>query len=199
VEQVLRRHLGELDAEGFYSPERRAAKVQASLSDLNAALVPSGVRALQLFVLRYVYDERYQTVIEQRKIQDQTFFKNQAEAEMARAAAERDRVVAVGEATVKVELSRGDAQQREVDATAQTYVRTQHAQGDLAVHLAEAEGTSLENEAYRGAGAENLVGLKMADVLRGTKVIIVPSDGDTGMNPLDMRDALKKFGVQHAP
>jgi hypothetical protein len=44
-----------------------------------------------------------------------------------------------------------------------------------------------------------MVGLKMADVLKGTKLIIVPTDGDTGMNPLDLKAALRKFDVQGAP
>lgn len=199
AEQILRKRLGELDAEEFYNPAKRTEKVRESLEDLNAELVPIGVRATQVFVRRYVYDARYQQAIEQRKIQDQTVFKNKAEADMAQAAAERDRIVAVGDANVKVELSRGDAEKRKIDAEAETYVRKQHAAGELEVKLAEAEGTRLENEAYRGAGSENMVGLRMADVLKGTRMIVVPTDGDTGMNPLDLRSALKKFDVQGAP
>jgi regulator of protease activity HflC (stomatin/prohibitin superfamily) len=199
AEQILRKRLGELDAEEFYNPTKRADKVRASLEDLNAVMVPDGVRAVQIFVRRYVYDGRYQQAIEQRKIQDQTVFKNKAEADMAQAAAERDRTVAVGEAAAKVELSRGDAEKRKVDAEADTYARKQHAAGELEVKLAEAEGARLENESLRGAGSENMVGLKMADVLKGTRVIVVPTDGDTGMNPLDLKSALRKWDIQGAP
>jgi len=173
--------------------------VRRSLEDLNTEILPNGVRALQVFVRRYAYDQRYQQAIEQRKIQDQTVFKNKAEADMAQAAAERDRIVAVGEAAVRVELSRGDADKRKIDAEADTYVRKQHAAGELEVKLAEAEGTRLENDALRGAGSENMVGLKMADVLKGTRVIVVPTDGEGGMNPLDLRGALKKFDIQGGP
>ena len=35
-------------------------------------------------------------------------------------------------------------------------------------------------------GAENLVGLEMAKVLEGVELIILPSDGEYGMNPLDL-------------
>jgi len=199
AEQILRKRLGELDAEEFYNPAKRAEKVRKSLEDLNAEIVPAGVRAMQVFVRRYVYAARYQQAIEQRKIQDQTVFKNKAEADMAQAEAERNRIAAVGEAAVKVELSRGDAEKRKIDAEAETYVRKQHAAGELEVKLAEAEGARLENEALRGAGSENMVGLKMADVLKGTRVIVVPTDGDTGMNPLDLRGALKKWDVGGAP
>ena len=199
AEQILRKRLGELDAEEFYNPVLRAQKVRGSLEDLNTEIVPAGVRAIQVFARRYVYDQRYQQAIEQRKIQDQAVFKNMAEAEMAQAGAERDKIVAIGEANAKVELSRGDAEKRKIDAEADTYVRKQHAAGELEVKLAEAEGSRLENEALRGAGSENMVGLKMAEVLKGTRVIVVPTDGDTGMNPLDLKASLKKFDVQGGP
>jgi regulator of protease activity HflC (stomatin/prohibitin superfamily) len=174
----------------------RTEKIQTALQDLNAELLPTGVRVVQVFVRRYVYDSRYQQAIEQRKIQDQTVFKNQAEAELATATAERDRIAAVGAASVKVELARGEGEKKKLEAEADLYTRKRHAGGELAVQLAEAEGTRLENEALRGVGAENLVGLKMADVLKGTRIIIVPTDGDNGTNPLDLKTALKRFDVK---
>lgn len=196
AEQLLRKRLGELDAEEFYSPVKRGEKVHLSLEDLNSEIVPAGVRALSIFVRRYSYDNRYQQAIEQRKIQDQTVFKNKAEADMAQANAERDRTVAVGEAAMKVELSRGDAEKKKLEAEADLYSRKRGAAGDLEVKLAEAEGTRLENEALRGKGSENLVGLKMADVLKGTRVIVVPTDGEGGINPLDLKSAMKRFDVK---
>jgi hypothetical protein len=122
-------------------------------------------------------------------------FKNKAEADMAIANAEKDRIVAVGEAQIQVELSRGEAEKKKLEAEAELYRRKQEAAGELEVKLAEAEGTRLENEALRGAGSEALVGLKMAEVLKGTQVIVLPSDGPNGTNPLDLKNALKKFDV----
>jgi hypothetical protein len=151
---------------------------------------------VQVFVRKYIYDARYQQAIEQRKIQDQTVFKNKAEAELATATAEKDRIAAVGAASVKVELARGEGEKKKLEAEADLYTRKRHAAGELAVQLAEAEGTRLENEALRGIGAENLVGLKMADVLKGTRIIIVPTDGESGTNPLDLKSALKRFDVK---
>jgi len=199
TEQLLRKWLGELDAEEFYDVNKRVVRSRKARDELNAELVPNGIRVTHIFLRRYAYDGRYQAAIEQRKIQDQTVFKNIAEAELATATAERDRVIALGQAAVRVELSRGDAEKKKLDAEADLYSRRQHAAGDLAVSLAEAEGTRLENEALRGVGAENLVGLKMAEVLRGTKVIVVPTDGESGVNPLDLRSALKRFDVRSGP
>jgi len=36
-------------------------------------------------------------------------------------------------------------------------------------------------------------------MLRGTKVIVVPTDGESGVNPLDLRSALKRFDVRSGP
>ena len=45
-------------------------------------------------------------------------------------------------------------------------------------------------------GDENLVGLRMADALKGTELIVLPSDGENGVDPLDLRTLLKRFDVK---
>jgi regulator of protease activity HflC (stomatin/prohibitin superfamily) len=195
AEQILRKRLGELDAEEFYDVTKRLKKQALALEDLNAELVPAGIRAMHVLIRRYVYDQRYQAAIEQRKIQDQNVFKNKAEAEMASANAEKDRIIAVGEAAVRVELARGEGEKQKLEAQAELYERTKRAEGEKELRFAEAEGTRLEAAALKGKGSDYLVGLKMADALKGTEVIILPSDAEGGTNPLDLKSALKRFDV----
>jgi len=195
AEQILRKRFGELDAEDFYNLKKRDEKSKLALDDLNGELVPDGVKAMGVFVRSYSYDKAYQDAIEQRKIQDQTVFKNMAEAEMATADAERKKIEAEGEAAVKVELAKGDAEKQKIDAEGELYQRTKAAEGEKEIKLAEAEGTRLKALAYQGTGSEYQVGLKMADALKGTKVIVLPTDGDNGINPLDLKSALKRFDV----
>jgi DNA repair protein RadA/Sms len=64
------------------------------------------------------------------------------------------------------------------------------------LRLAKAQGTQLENTALRGVGSENMVGLKMADALQGIDVIVLPSDGEGGTNPLDLNQLLRRFDVR---
>jgi len=64
---------------------------------------------------------------------------------------------------VQVELARGEAEVKKLEADADLYRRKKAADGDLLVKLAEAQGTELENQALRGVGSENMVGLRMAD------------------------------------
>jgi len=196
AEQTLRKTLGELDAEEFYDVQKRLSRLEAATAALKEQLEPAGLSVVNIFVRRYTYDDRYERAIEARKVQDQSVFKNKAEADMAAANAEKDRIVAVGEAAVNVELARGDAEKKKLGAEADLYERKQRAAGELQVKLAEAEGTKLENAALQGQGSEYMVGLKMADVLKNTKVIILPTDGPNGTNPLDLRRSLERFDVR---
>ena len=75
-------------------------------------------------------------------------------------------------------------------------MRTKKADADLLVKLAEAEKVRLKNEALKGIGSERMVGLKMADVYKGLDLIVLPSDGQAGVNPLDLDNALKLFDVR---
>jgi regulator of protease activity HflC (stomatin/prohibitin superfamily) len=194
--QALRRALGELDAEDFYRGNKRSEKQAQAKAALSKELVDSGIEVIEVLVRRYVYDQRYQAAIEGRKIQDQTVFKNEAEAKAATATAAKNKIVAEGAAAVQVELARGEAEVKKLAAEADLYRRKKAAEGDLLLKLAEAHGTELESQALRGTGSENMVGLRMAESLRGTAVIVLPSDGEGGMNPLDLKSMLRRFDVK---
>ncbi len=190
-DKVLRQKLGELNAEDFYSGFRRRHAAEEARELLAAEVEGAGIQIWSVMVRHYTYDKRYQEAIEQRKIQDQTVFKNKAEALAATQEAEKNRVQAEGLARVEVERERGRSEVQKIEADADLYYRQKIAEGGLLVALAEAEGTRLENEALQAAGASNLVGLEMAKVMEGADVIIVPTDGPGGVNPLDLDSLLK--------
>lgn len=196
TEQQLRRTFGVLDAEDFYKGDTREKAAMEAQRLLSEELSPRGLSVTHVLVRQYRYDKRYQAAIESRKIQDQTVFKNQAEAQAAQAEAEKNRIVAEGAANVEVEYARGRAEVEKLRSEADLYTRTKAAEGELAVRLAKAQGTELENRALRGVGSENMVGLKMAEVLEGVDVIVLPSDGEGGTNPLDLNQLLRRFDVR---
>ena len=124
-------------------------------------------------------------------------FLRQAEAKAAIEQRKRDTIVAEGKACGRNgAAARDSAEVEKLRAQADLYERKKAAEGKLLVELADAKGTGLENAALQGAGSENLVGLKMADALRGVRVIVLPSDGKDGTNPLDLGDLLRKFQVK---
>jgi len=153
TEQILRKRLGELDAEEFYDVHKREIRARSAREELNAELVPNGVRVTHIFLRRYEYDARYQAAIEQRKIQDQTVFKNIAEAELAGATAERDRVLALGQAAIRVELARGEAEKILVVKKAEAEAESKALQGQGIANQRKAiiEGLSTSIESFQKA------------------------------------------------
>ncbi len=196
AEQQLRRKFGELDAEQFYQGDYREKAAIEAQRLLTEELSPKGIRVTHVLVRQYRYDQRYQAAIESRKIQDQTVFKNRAEAAAAQEEAKMKTIVATGAASVQTELARGAAEVKKIQSEADLYRRTKEAEGRLKVELAKAQGTDLENKALRVGGSENMVGLKMAETLRGVEIVVLPSDGEGGTNPLDLNAMLKRFDVR---
>lgn len=190
-DKVLRQNLGELNAEQFYQGDLRRAKAQQAREHLADEVSGAGIQVWNVMVRHYTYDQRYQEAIELRKIQDQTVFKNRAEAVEKTREAEKNRVMAAGQANVGVEQERGRSEVRKIEAEADQYYREKVAGGDLLVALAEAEGTRLQNEALQAQGADNLVGLEMAKVLEGAQVIMVPTNGAGAVNPLDLDSLIR--------
>jgi regulator of protease activity HflC (stomatin/prohibitin superfamily) len=196
VDRILRRTLGELNSEQFYQGPKRIDKARMAHDQLVTEVAPYGIKIDAVLVRGYVYDSKYQQLIEGRKIKDQTVFLRQAEAKAAIEQRKRDTIVAEGKASQETELSRGLAEVEKLRAQADLYERRRAAEGKLLVDLADAKGTALENTALQGAGSENLVGIKMAEALRGVKVLVLPSDGKDGTNPLDVGALLRKFQVK---
>ena len=78
-DRVLRQTLGELNSEEFYQGPKQIARVDHAFRKLQPGLAEKGIELVKVLVRRIAYDAVYQTQIEQRKIQDQMVFKNQAE------------------------------------------------------------------------------------------------------------------------
>jgi regulator of protease activity HflC (stomatin/prohibitin superfamily) len=154
-----------------------------------------GIELVKILVRKITYDRAYQAQIEQRKIQDQTVFKNQAEGAAAREEARKREIISVGVAAAKVELEKGQREVAKILADANLERRNKEAEGDLLVKTAVAKGTELENRALQGAGAGALVGQRLADILKGVRVIVVPSTGPGATNPLDVAGLLRQFEV----
>ena len=186
TEPVLKETLGKLTTEEFYNPFKRVEKMVLAKERLNEELNEKGIVVDEVFVRYFKYSSEIQRNIEEKKLKDQLVFKNQAEARAAQQQAQLSKIIEEGEAKIKVELEYGEAYKVEKDAAAELYVRTKKANANLLVKRAEATKTKLINRAYMGQGAENLVGLEMAEVLKGIEMIVLPSDGQDGMNPLNL-------------
>jgi regulator of protease activity HflC (stomatin/prohibitin superfamily) len=196
AEPVLKQTLGELTTEQFYDSPLRAEKARNARELLNRELEPYGLHAEEVVVRYFRYTQEIQKNIEEKKLKDQLVFTNQAQSRAATEGAALKKVVQEGQAAVEVKLQEGRAYVTRKEAERDQYVRTKRAEADLLVKLAEAAKTDLRNEALQGAGSDRMVGLKMAEVYRGLELVVLPSDGPSGVNPLDLKQSLRLFEVE---
>jgi len=196
AEAILKQTLGELTTEQFYNSPLRVEKVHQAREIMNQELRPKGLEVEHVLVRYFQYSEEIQKNIEEKKLKDQLVFKNQAEARASAEMAKLKKTVEEGRAAVGVKLQEGQAYAVRRKAEADLYSRARKAEGDLLVRLAEAERTALKNQALGGAGADVLVGLQMAEVYRGLQLLILPSDGQGGLNPLNLEQTLRNFELR---
>jgi len=196
AEPALKETLGKLTTEDFYNSPLRVAKTREARDRLNEELNSKGIRVEQVLVRYFRYSQEIQKNIEEKKLKDQLVFTNQAAARAATEEAQLKKIIQEGRVSVEVEMEKGQAYVTRKLAEKDLYVRTKKAEADLLVKLAEAEKVRLKNEALKGVGSERMVGLKMADVYKGLDLVVLPSDGSAGVNPLDLDKALKLFDVR---
>ncbi|MFH1154311.1 MAG: SPFH domain-containing protein [Pseudomonadota bacterium] len=196
AEPALKETLGELTTEEFYNSLLRSEKAEAAKVKLNQELVKKGISVDLVLVRYFEYSQEIQKNIEEKKLKDQLVFKNIAEARAAVEEAKLKKIEQEGKVIVSVEMEKGKAYVTQKRAEKDLYYRKKLAEADLLIKLAEAERIRLKNEALQGVGAERMVGLKMAGTFKGMDVIVLPSDGPSGVNPLDLDKALKLFDVR---
>ncbi|MBU4318952.1 MAG: SPFH domain-containing protein [Proteobacteria bacterium] len=196
AEPALKETLGKLTTEDFYNSPRRVKKAEEARDRLNQELNSKGIRVEQVLVRYFRYSPEIQKNIEEKKLKDQLVFTNQAAARAAKEEAELKKIVQEGEVIVEVEMEQGHAYVTRKTAEKDLYMRAKKAEANLLVKLAEAEKVRLKNDALKGLGSERMVGLKMADVYKGLDLIVLPSDGIAGVNPLNLDKTLKLFDVR---
>jgi regulator of protease activity HflC (stomatin/prohibitin superfamily) len=196
AEPALKETLGKLTTEDFYNSFLRVSKTREARDLLNEELNPKGIEVAQVLVRYFRYSQEIQKNIEEKKLKDQLVFTNQAAARAATEEAQLKKIIQEGRVSVAVEMQKGQAYVTRKLAEKDRYVRTKNAEANLLVKLAEAEKVRLKNEALKGGGSARMVGLKMADVYKGLDLIVLPSDGSGGVNPLDLDNALKLFDVR---
>jgi regulator of protease activity HflC (stomatin/prohibitin superfamily) len=195
AEPKLKEILGELTTENFYNSPLRVEKSDRARVLLDEQLAEYGMEVHQVLIRYFKYSEEIQHNIEQKKLQDQLVFKNISEGKAATENAQLQKITEEGEANVKVTLAEGEAYKVEKDAERDLYIRVKRAEADLLVQIAEARRTELKNEAMQAVGADKAVALEMAKVLQGMEVLIVPTGGPGGLNPLDLDQFIGLFGV----
>lgn len=170
TDPAVKKYLGELRAEEFYRDARRA-KVELLKRELSQRFKENGLLLSDVLIRQYYYPETFQTLTEQKKIQDQSVLTNRALAKQAEVSTRLNQVRAEGQNLINVRAAEFQAQITEINAQRDLYERQRHAEADLLVRSAEASGTEMINKAMEGAGSDKLLklrkGLALLNAIKG--------------------------------
>lgn len=197
AEPILKEALGNLTTEEFYNSDLRVEKVEYAKRLLDEEMASKGLSIDHIFIRYFRYSDEIQRNIEEKKLKDQAAFKSQSES---RASQERNKlrqIIEEGKARVLIRLQEGSAYVQKKNADKDLYVRKRRAEADLLVKIAEAEKSRLINKALQSPGVDRRVGLEMAKALKGLEMVILPSSGEDGLNPLDLNKVITMFGVSN--
>lgn len=184
TDPLVKRYLGELRAEQFYQ-EARLARVRALKTELAKRFEPNGLVLVDALIRQYDYPETFQSLTEQKKIQDQSVLANRALAKQAEVQTRLNQVKAEGQNLMNVKTSEFNAQITEIRARKDLYERQRRAEADLLIRTAEANGTEAINRALEGAGSAKLLKLRRGlALLNSIKGPIYISEDPTDLGKL---------------
>ena len=181
TDPALKHHLGELRAEEFYS-DRRQTKVNDVKNELTLRFQQNGLQLVDVLIRQYDYPPTFQQLTEQKKLQDQSVLTNRALAKQAEVDTRLKQAVAEGQNAINVRTAEFQAQITDINAQRDLYERSKHAEADLLVKSAEAQGTEEINKAMEGAGSDKLLKLRKGlAVLNSIKGPIYISEDPTDL------------------
>lgn len=187
TDPIIKKHLGELRAEEFYR-DTRLLKVASLHKELAARLKENGLLLSDVLIRQYDYPPTFQALTEQKKIQDQSVLTNRALAKQAEVETRLNQVLSEGQNLINVKTAEYQAQITGIVAQKELYERQRHAEADLLVRSAEANGTELINRAMEGAGSDKLLRLRKGlALLNGIKGPIYISE-----DPTDLENITRK-------
>jgi regulator of protease activity HflC (stomatin/prohibitin superfamily) len=159
TEPAIKQHLGELRAEEFYG-DHRLIKARNLRNDLAARFKENGVQLADVLIRQYDYPDTFQSLTEQKKIQDQSVLTNRALAKQAEVDTRLKLTMAQGQNLINLKTAEYQAQITGINAQRSLYERSRHAEADLLVRKADAEGSEMINRAMEGPGSDKLLRLR---------------------------------------
>jgi regulator of protease activity HflC (stomatin/prohibitin superfamily) len=184
TDPAVKKHLGELRAEEFYRNER-IGKAREMRAELAGRFKENGLMLEDILIRQYDYPATFQSLTEQKKIQDQSVLTNRALAKQAEVETRLKQTVAEGQNSINVRAAEYEAQITGLNAQKDLYQRSRHAEADLLVKTAEAQGTEAINRAMEGAGSDKLLKLRKGlALLNGIKGPIYISGDPTDLDRL---------------
>ncbi len=188
---------GELKTEEFYVSDYRTQKSEKAKKVLNEMLNPYGVIVEKVLPKDYRFKPAYQRAIEEKKVADQQAEKNKSAAKAAEEEYLKRLQDAIGLVNEMVAKADGEYLQAKLEADAYYKKQKMIAQAIEAEGLAEAKGIEKMAGALSGPGGEVIVKLRIAEALKGKRILLLPISGSSmDIKTTDINKLLELYGVQ---
>ncbi len=192
---MVRDVLNRLTSEEYYSSDRRFIAAEEARTQLAAVLGNEGILINQVLLGEHKFNEEYEQLIRDKKVAEQEAERLVSETESEVESKRRELEQLSGEIDQSKALTTGDSEKRKRDADA---IRYENEQDAVAIKLeakAKSDGLRERAAAMSGAGGKSMVKLKVADALKGKKIIFIPAGGGMDLRATDMNAFLGAYGV----
>lgn len=194
---IPRDALNELSSEDFYDSDKRSAAETKAEQNLAKELEPYGIICERVVLGNYRFHKAYQDAIDAKKVADQAVNKNRSGADAVEKEWERELETTKGQVSQLVASEKGKAEQVHLQADAYYEAKKLESDAILAEKTANAKGIQKLKEAYSGAGGRTMVKLKIAESLKGKRIVLYPtSDSAMNISHTDVNKFLETMGLQ---
>jgi len=188
---------GELKTEEFYLSQKRDAQAERAQRVMQEMLAPMGVIVKNVLTKDYRFNPEYQKAIEGRKVADQRVEKNKAARRATEEEYKRRLEDAKGEVNKMVADVDGEYAKAKIEADAYFARQSLLAEAIKVEAVAEARGIQETNNAMALTGGEAAIKLKIAEALRGKRIVLLPiSEGGMNLKTTDVNDLVKTLGIR---
>ncbi|MEW5851081.1 MAG: SPFH domain-containing protein [Myxococcota bacterium] len=196
---IPRDALNGLTSEDIYTSKKFDAAREA-VEKLNAVLATYGVVVESVNLGDHRFHGEYQKAINDKKVFDQEVNTNRSAAENAKREWEANLERTRGDVEQSIATERGAAEQSNLEADAYYYAKQKEAEAILAEKEARAKGIRKLKEAMSGTGGRTRIKMKIAEALRGKRIVVVPTSTGSGVsiNKLDVNDLIQQSVTREA-
>jgi len=194
----VRDALNPLKSEDFYAADKRFAAAETARTLLSTALNPEGVIVEQVILGEHRFNPAYEEVIKEKKLAEQNAERLRSEASAAGEEAKRNLESARGRVSQQLAAAAGDLAKAKLAADAQFIKAKNEGEAILAEARSRAQGIEKENAAMAGAGGRTMVKLRIAEALKGKRIILVPAGRGANLQTLDVNQLINAAAAQKA-
>ena len=191
---LVRDVLNTMTSEEFYVSEKRFLLAEQAREKLAVVAGPEGVIIERVLLGEHRFAKKYEEVIHDKKLAEQTAERMGSEGKAAEQEALSKLATARGQVEQKIAAARGQFEKVKLETDAELFRAKSVAEAVRAEKAARAQGIRKQNEAMGGAGGRTLVKLRIAEALEGKKIIFLPGGGKAGaLQTVNMNELLARF------